>query len=43
LLGENPKDMPIEEVAVEEIAIVRSNAAALGIKIPADLAPNVRP
>ena len=36
LLGENPKDMPVEEVAVEEMAIVRSNAAELGITIPAE-------
>jgi ABC-type uncharacterized transport system substrate-binding protein len=37
LLGENPKDMPIEEVAVEEMSINRSNAAELGITIPAEL------
>jgi ABC-type uncharacterized transport system substrate-binding protein len=43
LLGENPKNMPIEEVAVEEVSISRSNAAELGITIHADLARNVRP
>ena len=43
LLGENPKDMPIEEVAVEEMAIVRSNAAELGITIPAEFVQKVRP
>ena len=43
LRGENPKDMPIEEVAVEEVAISRSNAAQLGITIPPEFARNVRP
>ena len=43
LLGENPKDMPIEEVAVEEMSISRSNAAELGITIPAEFARSVRP
>jgi putative tryptophan/tyrosine transport system substrate-binding protein len=43
LLGENPRDMPIEEVAVEEMAIVRSSAAELGITIPAEFAQKVRP
>jgi ABC-type uncharacterized transport system substrate-binding protein len=43
LLGENPKDMPIEEVAVEEMSINRSDAAELGITIPAEFARSVRP
>ena len=43
LLGENPKDMLIEEVAVEEMAIVRSNAVELGITIPAEFASSIRP
>jgi ABC-type uncharacterized transport system substrate-binding protein len=43
LLGENPKYMPIEEVAVEEMAIVRSNAVELGITIPAEFVQKVRP
>ncbi len=43
LLGKNPKDMPIEEVAVEEVSISRSNAAELGITIHPELAQRVRP
>jgi ABC-type uncharacterized transport system substrate-binding protein len=43
LRGENPKDMPIEEVAVEEVSISRSNAAELGIAIRAEFARSVRP
>jgi len=43
LLGENPKDMPIEEVAVEEMSISRGNAAELGISIPAEFGRSVRP
>ncbi len=43
LRGENPKDMPIEEVAVEEVSISRSNAAELGITIHPELAQSVRP
>jgi ABC-type uncharacterized transport system substrate-binding protein len=43
LLGKNPKDMPIEEVAVEEVSISRSNAAELGITIHPELAQSVRP
>ena len=42
LLGENPKGMPIQEVAVEEMSISRSNAAELGITIPAEFARNSR-
>ena len=43
LLGKNPKDMPIEEVAVEEVSISRSNAVELGITIHPELAQSVRP
>jgi ABC-type uncharacterized transport system substrate-binding protein len=43
LLGQNPKDMPIEEVAVEEVSINRSNAAELGITIHPELARSVGP
>jgi ABC-type uncharacterized transport system substrate-binding protein len=42
LLGEDPKSLPIEEVAVEEMSISRSNAAELGITIPAEFAKNIR-
>jgi hypothetical protein len=35
--------MPIEEVAVEEVSISRSNAAELGITIHPELAQSVRP
>ena len=43
LLGQNPKDMPIEEVAVEEVSINRSNTAELGITIHPELARRVGP
>jgi putative ABC transport system substrate-binding protein len=43
LRGQNPKDMPIQEVAVEEVSISRSHAAELGITIHPDLAANVHP
>ena len=43
LLGQNPKYMPIEEVAVEEVSINRSNAAELGITIHPELARSVGP
>ena len=43
LLGEKPKDIPLEEVMVEEKIISRSNAEQLKISIPAELAGNVRP
>ena len=36
LLGADPKDIPLQEVAVEELAISRGNAAQLGITIPAE-------
>jgi ABC-type uncharacterized transport system substrate-binding protein len=43
LLGENPKDMPIEEVAVEEMSISRNNAVELGVTIPPEFSQNLRP
>ena len=43
LRGEETKDMPIEEVAVEERSISRKNAKELGIRIPAEFAQDVRP
>jgi ABC-type uncharacterized transport system substrate-binding protein len=43
LRGENPKDMPIEEVAVEEVSISRSNAAELGITIHPEFSRRVGP
>jgi len=43
LQGANPKDLPFEEVAVEEMFISRSNAERLGITIPAEYSQNIRP
>jgi len=43
LLGANPKDIPLEEVMVEQKFISRSNADQLNITIPAELSGNVRP
>jgi len=43
LRGENPKDLPLGEVAVEEMAINRAAAQQLGLTIPAEYAENVRP
>ncbi len=43
LFGANPKDLPLEEVMVEQKFISRSNADQLNIIIPAELAGNVRP
>ena len=43
LQGANPKDLPLEEVAVEEMFISRSNAEQLGITIPAEYSQNIRP
>jgi putative tryptophan/tyrosine transport system substrate-binding protein len=34
LLGANPRDLPLEEVAVEEMAVSRGNATQLGVTIP---------
>lgn len=43
LLGANPKDLPFEEVAVEEMAISRGNAAQLGLAVPPEFSQNLRP
>lgn len=43
LQGSNPRDLPFEEVAVEETLISRSNAAQLGITIPAEYSQHLRP
>ncbi len=43
LLGAEPKDLPLEEVAVEEMAISRGNAARLGLTIPPEFSQKVRP
>jgi putative tryptophan/tyrosine transport system substrate-binding protein len=43
LRGANPKDLPLEEVMVEQKFISRSNADQLNITIPAELSGNVRP
>src|SRR5271165_6265690 len=42
LRGANPKDLPLEEVMVEEKFISRSNADQLNISIPSELSGNVR-
>ncbi len=42
VLGAKPQDLPLEEVAIEETAISRGNAAVLGITIPSDF-KNVLP
>jgi ABC-type uncharacterized transport system substrate-binding protein len=43
LLGANPKDLPLEELAAEEMAISRGNAATLGIAIPPQFSQHLRP
>ena len=43
LLGANPKDLPLAEVAVQEIGVSRSNAAQLGVVIPKELSQDTRP
>ena len=43
LLGANPKDLPLEELAAEEMAISRGNAAQFGVTIPPELLQHVRP
>jgi putative ABC transport system substrate-binding protein len=43
LLGADPRTLPLEEVAVEELAISREDAARLGLAIPPELAQKVRP
>jgi putative ABC transport system substrate-binding protein len=41
--GESPQGIPIEEVAVEEVGISRSNAEKLGITIPSEYRKYVQP
>jgi putative tryptophan/tyrosine transport system substrate-binding protein len=43
MLGADPRTLPLEEVAVEELAISREDAARLGLAIPPELAQKVRP
>jgi len=43
LLGANPKDLPLQEVAIQEIGVSRANAAQLGIVIPKELSRDIRP
>jgi len=43
LLGANPKDLPIEEVAVEQRGISRSTAARLNISIPPEYSKDAVP
>ena len=42
LLGANPKDLPLEEAAIEEIAVSRGNAAQLGLTILPEFSQNLR-
>jgi putative ABC transport system substrate-binding protein len=43
LLGANPNDLPLEEVAVEELAISRGNAAQLGVTISPEFSQKLIP
>jgi putative tryptophan/tyrosine transport system substrate-binding protein len=43
VLGANPQDLPLAEVAIEEMAISRGNAAQLGITIPVKFLKDVQP
>ncbi len=43
ILGRNPKDVPLGEVAVEQVGISRSNAEKLGITIPTEYMKYVQP
>jgi ABC-type uncharacterized transport system substrate-binding protein len=43
LQGANPKDLPIEEVAVEQTFISKSNAEKLNVTIPQEYSGYVRP
>lgn len=43
LLGADPKALPLEEVAVEEVGISRGGAAQLGLTIPPEYAEKLRP
>ena len=43
LRGEAPQNLPLQEVAVEEIGISRSGAAQFGLTIPPEYSQNLRP
>lgn len=43
LLGADPKNLPLEEVAIEELGISRSNAAQLGVTIPPEYLQKLQP
>ena len=43
LLGADPKDLPLQEVAVEESAISRGDAERLGLTIPKEYLQKVGP
>jgi putative ABC transport system substrate-binding protein len=43
LLGANPKDLPLEEVAVEERGVSRSSAAEFGFAIPKEFSREIMP
>jgi putative ABC transport system substrate-binding protein len=43
LRGANPKDLPLQEVAIEEMAISRGSAAQLGISIPREYSQSLVP
>lgn len=43
LLGADPKDLPLQEVAVEEMAISRSGAEQLGLAIPPEFSQKLQP
>jgi ABC-type uncharacterized transport system substrate-binding protein len=43
LRGDNPKNVPLEEVVVEEIGISHSDAERLGISIPLEYSQKIRP
>ena len=43
LQGANPRELPIEEVAVEQTFISKSNAEKLHLSIPKEYAANIRP
>jgi putative ABC transport system substrate-binding protein len=43
ILGTNPKELPLEEVAVEEVGVSRSNAERLGITISPEYMKYLQP
>ena len=43
ILGTDPKEIPLEEVAVEQVGLSQSNADRLGITIPAEYMKYVQP